>query len=638
MREPTLTGAAADFRGRSVTEGSDDRPHDSGAGLTRLAGARLSDAVTGFRGYAWEFDLASGEFWSSHPQGLSGRPLDLGKRTVEDYIRNIHPDDQAHVRHAIRDHIEGRTLAIECDYRLLSAEGQWIWVLERARAVARDDSGRATRLLGFRTDITQRKAEEERQRLAQEAGGIGIYEIDLLTGAAIGNQIFYRLYGLPDDYGPLSRDDWFARVHPDDRDAVMAHVRSVLKGANKPDIEYRVMRPDGSVVWTASRTRHEADASGRLVRAYGVLRDITDRKLAEMALAQREAELSIVHMQALVGICHRHLNGSFISANKRYAEIVGRTPEELAPLNWRDFTHPDDISALEQGFARKLAAREPLLVEHRCLKPDGTIVWCHTQISYVFDEGGAAQSAVIVMEDISERKRAEAEELELQRRLQRAGRMLTVGAMGTTLAHELQQPHTAIVNYLAAAERLLQGGDIPPVALTAIREARASATLAGDIVRRMRMSSSHRPPTVRVEHLEQLLRNLLTQAPFGPEISRRIRIEISPDAQQVKVDRLQIEQMLAHLIQNALDASPAGEPVTVEARVVDGCVRVCVADRGAGLAPDLGDRAFDLFVTTKPGGMGIGLAIARNIVEAHGGRVWFEGTSGDHRACFTLPQ
>jgi|GEM_PF-1857921 len=597
---------------------------------------RLARALGAFRGYAWELDLAAGDWWTSDTRALAGGPREAFGRTRDDVERMVHPDDLPRVRRTLRDLLKGDTDTAECEYRLRGLDTRWIWVLDRALVTARAADGRALRVTGLRADATDRKREEARQLAAQRAGRTGLFEIDPETGRATGTPAFFENYGLPGDRGEWSGEEWLAAVHPDDRERVAGHVRDLFRERRVESVvEYRIRRADGATRWTRSRTRVEFDDRGRARRAYGVQQDITEQKLAELALARSEAELSTIHAQALVGICHRTPDGVLLSANQRYAEILGRRPDEIEGGNWRDLAHPDDVGLVEAMFAAQLASGAPLVLEHRCLRPDGSVVWCRSQISQVPDVAGGLRSVVIVLEDVTEQKRAQAEERDLHARLERAGRMFTAGAMGATLAHELQQPHASIANYLAAAKRILERDGADALAIEAIEGARAEAMRAGEIVRRMRNFVALGQPAARPEDLGAIVEELLGLAPFGPSVRGRIRVEIAPGARRVFVDRVQIQQVLTNLLKNALEA--ADGPVALAAAPDGDLVRVTVADGGPGLPAELAGRAFELFATTKPGGLGLGLAIARNIVEAHGGRIWFEGGAGGHRACFTLP-
>lgn len=131
---------------------------------------------------------------------------------------------------------------------------------------------------------------EDRMQLAQEVGRIGCFEIDMRDGTSVGTPAFFELYGLPGNYGSWAQQEWLSFVHPEDRAGVIAHLKEVAMGAEMTTVEYRVLRADGEVRWTASRARVETGADGRQIRAYGIQQDITERKVAELAVREAEAE------------------------------------------------------------------------------------------------------------------------------------------------------------------------------------------------------------------------------------------------------------------------------------------------------------------------------------------------------------
>jgi PAS domain-containing protein len=129
---------------------------------------------------------------------------------------------------------------------------------------------------------------ENRMQLAQEVGRIGCFEIDMRDGTSVGTPAFFEIYGIPGDRGSWSQQEWLSFIHPDDRPAVIAHLKEVARGAEMTMLEYRVVRADGAIRWTASRARVETGADGRQNRAFGIQQDITERKVAELALAESE--------------------------------------------------------------------------------------------------------------------------------------------------------------------------------------------------------------------------------------------------------------------------------------------------------------------------------------------------------------
>ncbi|HST36411.1 MAG TPA: ATP-binding protein, partial [Allosphingosinicella sp.] len=257
---------------------------------------------------------------------------------------------------------------------------------------------------------------------------------------------------------------------------------------------------------------------------------------------------------------------------------------------------------------------------------------------------GRAIRAVGAMTDLTEQHRAEAEIRRVQAELVHVSRLSAMGAMASTLAHELNQPLTALANYISGAKRIVEREEIGNAHLAdALVSAEVGALRAGEIVRRLRELVARGAVSVKIEHLPQLIEDAGVLA-FVDEQVRGVhhRIALDPAAQYVQADRVQIQQVLINLIRNAIDALEGREvrEVIISTYAVAGdMIEICIEDTGPGIDPADLDNLFSEFMTTKSGGMGIGLPISRTIVEAHGGKIWVGNRpEGGAMFRFTLPR
>ena len=248
--------------------------------------------------------------------------------------------------------------------------------------------------------------------------------------------------------------------------------------------------------------------------------------------------------------------------------------------------------------------------------------------------------------DLTERQQNELRMQDLQSELAHVGRVSEVGTLASALAHELNQPLAAVTNYCSGARELV-GGSIDDETVTALREALdeavAQALRAGQIVRRLRDFITYGETERKVEYLPRLITEanalgLVGSREYGVEVD----VKLDPGIQKVLVDRIQIQQVLLNLIRNAIDAmiDSMVRVLTISSQAEPGgMVRISVADTGAGLTQEVADQLFQPFVTSKERGMGIGLSICRTIVEAHGGRIWFERRAARGTIFhFTIPE
>ena len=246
--------------------------------------------------------------------------------------------------------------------------------------------------------------------------------------------------------------------------------------------------------------------------------------------------------------------------------------------------------------------------------------------------------------DLTERQQTLLRLQDLQSELAHVGRVSEMGTLASSLAHELNQPLTAVASYCEAARDLLKteiDSETMGMLREAMDEAAKEAVRAGQIVRRLRDFMSHGETERRVESLQRLINEANALALVGSrEHGIDVQLSLDADADLVFVDRIQVQQVLVNLIRNAIDAmidSPTRSLLIRTELGNDGFVEVIIEDTGSGISEMIAAQLFQPFVTSKQSGMGIGLSICRTIVQAHGGRIWFEPTGRGTAFHFTLP-
>jgi C4-dicarboxylate-specific signal transduction histidine kinase len=278
-------------------------------------------------------------------------------------------------------------------------------------------------------------------------------------------------------------------------------------------------------------------------------------------------------------------------------------------------------------------------------RKDGTELWTIVSGTPLFDERGAYTGVLSMITDVTARKRAEDQARRHEAELAHVARLSTVGEMASILAHELNQPLSAIANYAQGCiQRLAANRGTSETLTEAMTQAAAEAERAGAIVRRIRSFVRKGEAERLVVDANSIVRDAVEFV--TPEARRRnmvIRLALGEGLPPTAADKIQIEQVVLNLVRNAFDAmidAPANlRTVTIGTRLVDSnAICVSVSDTGNGLGQIPDTSVFEPFFTTKPNGLGIGLTISRSIVEAHGGRLWVEPTRRRGATfVFTLP-
>ena len=609
---------------------------------------RLAQEAGGLGTFEWNIGHAAAEVSDTHCDILG---LPRAARITSDQFRSvIHPDDRARIAaHAAAtrdgtgpDDIEFRVV------RPSDGATRWVWLSSRTY---RDAQGRIIRQVGVSEDITDRKLaadrlreSEEMLRLAQEAAGIGSFEWNLSTGDGRASPTAFRIFGIP----PSDRINLPALmdvVHAEDRARVGDYLGQATSGLENGVIEHRIIRPsDGELRWLRITGKTLPDAAGSMVRRVGVVEDITERTLAEARL--RESEENYRYTVELSPQLAWTADPDGTVELKRPLVEYPALPREGHSADWADdLTHPDDAAYRRREWEHSMRTGQPYDCEFRARRQDGTYHWVRSRGYPRRDAEGRIIKWYGITEDVNAQRLAEQQLQRLQHELSQVARVSAMGTLASTLAHELNQPLTAVANYMAGSKRLLlnHGAEAIPVIAEALDHAARAAVQAGEIVRRLRdLVSRGEVNTQRVE-----LPALVSEAcelTFGDMRDRSIelRVDLGPDGVAVLADRIQLQQVLVNLLRNAGEAIENSDTklVAVSAsQAANDQVVVRIEDSGSGVAAQVKRHLFSPFVTTKETGMGVGLSICRSIVEAHGGQLWVEDAPGGGAAfCFTLPR
>lgn len=434
--------------------------------------------------------------------------------------------------------------------------------------------------------------------------------------------------------------DRVALIHPDDRPHALAEWQKAQQ-TGIYEAEYRLRHHSGEYKWIVSRGLPQRDEQGRIIAWYGSCTNIHDRKLAVEALKVSEALNRSIIDSSADPILLLSLDATIIFMNESARrELPPGTADQVIGENWLEAFATDSQEA-RPALAKALAGETgKFTVEYP--GPQGRAKWWDISLAAVIDESHQVVGVSVVSRDISEMKATQDRLVELQREVIHVTRLSAMGTMAGTLAHELNQPLAAAANYLRAGRRIAASPDFEASRLThALEEAERQIQRVGEIIRRVRNMVSQQGLQTEVASLTRLVGDALKLFfSTDPDCAASVRSSISKDADAVKVDPVQAEQVLLNLIRNAWDVMENCEKreLVISAEREGAFSVVRVKDTGPGIEPGNENSIFTPMQSTSDEGLGLGLSISRTIVESHGGQIWAQNDpEGGASFCFSLP-
>lgn len=512
------------------------------------------------------------------------------------------------------------------------------WLLAKARRTS--DGG----TVSLRTDITERKWLEHVVRQSRASLQAMIDSVDEMIvmlnemGVVLAiNRFGARCFGQPPS-GVVGHS-LLDLVDPPERQCLREMIQGVFTGRNRVEREFPWHGRFMDVI-----AHPVLDANGRPIAVSMFSRDVTERRLAEDAL--RMLTRAVEQSPAIVFITNPDEMIEYV--NPRFVEVTGYSAEEVlgrSPALLRSSNHSSQDDALIWATVKEGRTWSGKLRNRR---KNGEHFWVTASLSPVKNSAGKITHFIGLQEDITERINAEEEARDHQQQMMRYMRIAAMGEMAAALAHELNQPIAAVVNYCNGSLRRLAGdGWDTDQIIGALKDAHQEAQRAKEIIHHVARFVRKAPQQRVTLSVGNLVRSGVALARRELErLQVEIVLELREDLPSVTVNVVEMEQLLLNLIRNSMEAMADVTATRHVLRVTTGAMKVglgqgvvvTVADSGRSIDPAHLERAFDPFFTTKPQGMGMGLAICRNIVEAHGGRIWAEANpAGGTAMHFALP-
>jgi len=434
-------------------------------------------------------------------------------------------------------------------------------------------------------------------------------------------------------------------IHPDDLARSIAIFTETMRTGTAHELELRCRRADGVYRWFQLTALPVRDTDGRMTGWYVLMTDIEDRKRAEEALRIRELNLLQITETIPEMLWSASPDGAIEYCNGRLLEYTGVSPEQIMNDGWMNLLHPDDVKPTAEAWMSSVKSGAPYKAEVRAFHAaDRTYRWCMTSALPLLDKEGRIVKWHGTVVDMHDWKHAQEELRNTQEELARVMRVVTMGQLTASIAHEVNQPLSGIIMNASTCLRMLKSDppNIDGAQETAQRMIR-DGKRASEVITRLRTLFSRKQIDIELVDLNEATREIITL--LSGELQRNsviLKCEFGDSLPTVNGDRVQLQQVILNLLRNGLDAmvtvNDRPRQLLIRTEMEGGNVTVSVQDSGVGFNPEISERLFESFFTTKPEGMGIGLAVSRSIIEAHHGRLWaVQNASPGATFAFSIP-
>ena len=551
------------------------------------------------------------------------------------FIEFVHPDDKLATQAASAITTREPVTYFENRYRCKHGSYRWLaWT-----AVPATDE---TLIYAVARDITKQKTTQielaaERDLLKNILSLVpaSVFWKDRNSVYLGVNEQFARDAGVQSPDELIGKSDYDLAWTKEEADFYRQCDRKVMdSGEPMLNIEESQQQADGKEINLLTNKVPLLDALGQVYGMLGIYMDITERKRATTALAISEQRFRTIFNSSyqLIGVLDP--DGISLDVNQTTLDAVGLEQEDIVGRPFWDiycWSYSTDVQSRLKAAIRDAAEGKPVRYEEELLTAGNTIRIIDFTLKPVVDEQGETVLIIPEGRDITDIKRAKEEIQRHHQEIAHVIRLSTAGEMASGMAHELNQPLTALVSYCGTALSLLNSLPEPQQQLREILEcASEQAHRAGGIIRHLRDFVRKDDNSWKSIELDQLIKDL--NFLLSSELDNAaIKLEYHLQGQgcHIMVNKVQIEQVLINLVRNSVEAMQAAKTidgkVIVETRkLTDASIKVTVADNGPGIAADIMDTMFNPFQTSKASGMGMGLSISRSIIEAHGGSLWMD--------------
>jgi PAS domain S-box-containing protein len=596
---------------------------------------RLAKIVEATRAGTWEWNVQTGDaVFNERWAQMLGYTLDeLAPVSIRTWQNLVHPDDLEKSNKLLEQHYTGELTSYSCECRMKHKDGHWIWIHDRGTVMTRTSDGKPMMMFGTHTDISDRKMAEEQLMISQRNFNQLVGQLTDLIWQAKGdgsdlmdlNDSFERIYGIPSNEFNLKPELWIDVVHPEDRKYAEKSIQDLFEKGNT-ETEYRVLRPDGSIIWLHDRKSMIYDLNGNPIQMGGVATDITERKLLEEKLLIKDFALE--NSPVAVGLAD--LKGNVFYTNDAFIKQWGyKDKSDIYGKHISEFSISKDIvnlsfSKMKQGLS--------FHGEGRLKRQDGSTFESLISARMVNTKDGKPLCIMALFVDITDLKIKEAEIVEKNDQLIQANS--EKDKFFSIIAHDLRSPFNS---FLGFTQLLVE--DLDSMTLKDIQQIaelmRNSATNLFKLLENLLEWSRIRRGVTSFAPEQYILKSIMDESlqavvEAGNKKGVVIKQEIS-EIIRVYADEYMIKSTIRNLATNALKFTNKGGSVVISASLLaDNYVEVSIKDSGIGMNKSILDNLFRLDEQTNRKGTegepssGLGLIICKEFIEKNGGKLRIE--------------
>ena len=570
--------------------------------------------------------------WTEQGKALFGLPPDA-ELTYEMFIEILHPEDRDRVQETVDKALDEQT-EYHSEYRAVWSDGSVHWIVAKGRGFY-DRENKPIRMMGTVQDITalrqsqqQLKENEGILELALSSAKAGFWSWEIDTGKVDWSPENYLIHGFDPHQDTPQYEDWENRLHPEDRPRVQEQVRQVISG-QLPEFnaEFRIIHPQRGVLWLLGIGNIVRNSHGKPVRLSGINLDISSLKETEAALHKSKNELKLITEVIPQQIWTAAIDGHVDYINQRWQNYTGLDLEQMRVRGWAAIVHPDDLPNIRDSWIQAIRTEGKFDTEARLRSANGTYHWFLSKARPLRNERGEIIKWYGTNTSITRIKELETKLLQQAEDLRRANQLKD--EFLAIVSHELRTPLNPILGWsqLLATGKLNESQIVMGIE-TIGRNAKLQAQLIDDLLDVSRILRGKLDLKIFPLNLKSIIQSAINTVQLAANAkSIQIKTKFESKTLEVLGDAARLQQIVWNLLSNAIKFTPEGGLISVKLERDNTEALVRVEDTGQGIDAEFLPYVFDRFrqaessSTRKFGGLGLGLAIVRNLTELHGGSV-----------------